>query len=57
MPLLTIMPDQSQNIRRSQRLNRRVVRFAPLSTSRTSCRTRATVVRLSPVSFTNKSYY
>jgi len=57
MPLLTTMPDQSQTIRRSQRLNHRVVRFAPLSTSRTSCRTRATVVRLSPVSFTNKSYY
>lgn len=51
------MPEQSQNIRRSQRIRSSVVRFSPAPSTRASGRIRETAVRLSPCSFTNKSYY
>lgn len=55
--LLITMPEQSQTIRRSQRVRSSVVKFSPVSAPRTSCRMRETAVRLSPCSFANKSYY
>ena len=58
MPIiLSIMPDQSQNLRRSQRARSSVIKYTPRFISRESSRLRATTVRLSPSSFTNKSYY
>lgn len=56
------MPEQSQTIRRSQRLNSNVIKFTPIyvtpiSVTRASSRVRANTVRLSPDTFINKSYY
>ena len=56
------MPEQSQTIRRSQRLNSSVVKFAPIyvapiSAIRASSRVRINTVPMSPDTFTNKSYY
>lgn len=61
------MPEQSQTIRRSQRLNSSVIKFTPIyvtpiyvtpiSVTRASSRVRVNTVRMSPDTFTNKSYY
>lgn len=56
------MPEQSQTIRRPQRLNSNVIKFTPIyvthiSVTRVSSRVRANTVRMCPDTFTNKSYY
>jgi hypothetical protein len=55
--ILSIMPVQYPNLRRSQRARSSVIKYAPQRILRESSRVRTNTPVLSPSSFTNKSYY